>query len=133
MKELAELADKITSLRRSGTCPELFLGTLARQLFSCGASAVAFAVDQEGGIWASADAALASDRTTLSALCARRGWGAVDAAFLATDAPHFVTAPAHAARRGAECLAFCFDADRDGLWAYRSPQWWHRYIATLET
>jgi hypothetical protein len=121
MQCLASLCDTIQRVRESENCAGNLMGTLLRQFILAGATSVAVAVDRESGIWFSADIAIATNQSSLTNFCNVPSWNALDAAFLATDVPHFITHPGGSSK--GESLAFRFDFDADGLWGYRVPQW----------
>ena len=121
MQNFTRLQDQILRIRASKFCEEHLTATLLRLFFATGASSVAVAVDRELGIWFLADAAVATDRSSLTSLCNDPSWSALDATFLATEAPHFITFKGGSG--GGEDLSFRFDLDKDGLWGYRLPQW----------
>ena len=129
MQCLASLGDTILRVRRSENCAGNLMGTLLRQFFLAGASSIAVAVDRESGIWFSADIAIATNQSSLANLCSVPSWNALDAAFLATDVPHFITHPGGSAK--GESMAFRFDVDADGLWGYRLPQWSRSMLVSL--
>ncbi len=126
MQSLAGLNSEVALLRSSDNRINLFLSSLVHHMYSAGASCVAVASDEAGDIWVSCDAAIVTDRASLAALCARRDWNGLDAAFLVSDSPHIIALPSgcdDGSDSSIEPLAFRFDLDTGGMWSYRLPEW----------
>ena len=126
MRSLAVLDSEIALLRSSDDRINRFLSSLVHHMYTAGASCVAVASDAAGDIWVSCDAAIVTDRSSLVALCARKDWNGLDAAFLVSDSPHIIALPSEGGDGSGgsiEHLAFRFDLDAGGLWGYRLPEW----------
>ena len=126
MRSLAMLDSEVALLRSSHDRINRFLSSLVHHMYCVGASCVSVASDATGDIWVSCDAAIVSDRVSLAALCARKDWNGLDAAFLVSDCPHIIALPSEGgdgSGSSIEHLAFRYDLDANGLWGYRLPEW----------
>ncbi len=126
MRSLGMLDSEVALLRSSHDRISRFLSSLVHHMYSAGATCVAVTSDAAGDIWVSCDAAIVTDRASLAALCARKDWNGLDAAFLVSDCPHIIALPSEGGEGrvgNIEHLAFRFDLDAGGLWGYRLPEW----------